>query len=262
MVSIRDLDTEEKCQNIVEEIILGEGRPCPYCKNELQAGSTYLWCPSCRKKIRPKAFTWLRGSKVTYRNLFLLLIGWLTNAPPGPVKNLTGISYTTTCRWYSRFRLHLPRDKTLLNGIVEVDESFWGKRKYGNQKIVIGVIDRRKNEVRLEEIPDREQHSLECFLVATVHPESMVHSDCNPGYFDLKWYGYGSTLHNHSKGHFSGTNRIENVWSVGKRQMVRLYGRMQSRKLQEFIQEWEARWNYPNLFKCPVEYLKVTLVPS
>jgi hypothetical protein len=191
MLTIREIETEEKCRELVEKLILGEDRRCPHCQGELQPAAKYLWCRICRKKIYPKSLTWLKGSKLSYRDTFLLLIGWLTNAPPGPVKNLTGISYTTSARWYTKFREQVPQDRTQLNGVLEVDESFWGKRRYANQEIVIGLIDRLKRHLRLEIIPDREQHSLETFLVKHAHPESMVHSDCNPGYYDIGWYGYG-----------------------------------------------------------------------
>ena len=96
-------------------------------------------------KIRPKARTWFRGSKVRYRQLFCLLMAWQTRQSPGSVRLATGLSYTTIHRWYARFRQHLPPDGgELLSGVVAVDETWFGKQRHskrGRQTIVIGGIE-------------------------------------------------------------------------------------------------------------------------
>jgi hypothetical protein len=55
-----------------------------------------------------------------------------------------------------------------LSGIVEVDESFFGKQKYGRQTMVVGAIERDTRRLRLQVIPDRAQDTLELFLTSTV----------------------------------------------------------------------------------------------
>jgi len=191
----------------------------------------------------------------------MLILAWQCKTSPGAIKNLVGLSYPTISRWYSKFRKYLPKDNSILNGIVEVDEAFFGRQKYNNQKIIIGAIERNSNKIKLEEIPDREQDSLEYFLTKHVHPESMLHTDAHASYYDISWNGYGHTLHNHSKGHFKGTNRIENVWSVAKRQIRKMYGQIRTKNIDELLIEWEARRNFPDLFKNPITYLQTVLVP-
>jgi transposase-like protein len=248
-----------QCRLLVECIVFGKDCLCPQCRNSLKRGKNYSWCKICRKKWYPKSLTWLRGSKVSYQQLFLLIRGWQSNTPPGGVKNLVGLSYPTIARWYSRFREHLPRDKNLLDGIVEVDESYFGRKKYGNQEIVIGAVVRELKRLKLKWIPNACQDELEDFVWEAVAPTSKLHTDCNPGYYDLHSWGYGHYLWNHSDGHFTGTNNIENVWSVIKRQIRRLYGQIRTNKLPEFIVEWEARVNFPHLFEDPKTYLQETL---
>jgi hypothetical protein len=84
---------------------------------------------------------------------------------------------------------------------------------------------------------------------------------CHAGYYDIGWNGYGHQLHNHSLGHFKDTNQIEGVWSVAKRQLRRMYGQIRTERLPEFLQEWEARRNFPKLFNNPEAYLAMCLVP-
>lgn len=259
MASIAPIPSERQCRVLLENYVFGHEKRCRICQATFRKSHNYYWCKVCRKKYYLKSFTWLKGCKLTYQQIYLLVLGWQQNAPPGSLRTFVGLSYPTIARWYSRFRRHLPRDKTLLNGIVEVDEAFFGRQKYQNQKILMGAIERKSGKIKLAEIPDREQDSLEYFLWKKVHPESKLHTDAWTGYYDLWWNGYGHELHNHSRGEFRGTNRIENVWSVAKRQLRRMYGQIKTAKLEEFALEWEARRNFPHLFSTPKAYLLETL---
>jgi hypothetical protein len=262
MKSVSKIPNEARCRELAEELILGKDLLCPHCQKELQRGhKEYLWCKYCRRKIRPKSLTFLKRSKLSYREVLILLICWQRNMTPGSIREFSDISYTTIARWYVRFRQLLPRDKGLLSGIVEADEAFFGKRKYGGQTIIMGVIERDSRKLRLSIIPDREQDSLEEFLVKNVSRESFINTDAWSGYSGLEWYGYGHFMHNHSIGQFKGTNLIENVWSVIKRAMRRMYGCISTKKINELIVEWEARWNFKELFDCPLNYLKYVFVP-
>ena len=245
----------------IAKIVLGCPAKCPRCGDGIKKGVGYWWCTACRRKWRPKAATWLKGSKLTDNQINLLLLSWQQSVSPGAVKKLTGLSYTTIERWYSRFRVQLPVDRNQLKGIVEVDEAFFGRLRHRNQRIVMGAIERKTRRIKLAVIPDREQDSLEGFLHQHVHPETMLHTDCWSSYYDLEWYGYGHQLHNHSRGHFKDTNQIESVWSVTKRRIRRMYGQINTEKLPEFLQEWEARNNFPQLFNSPETYLAACLVP-
>jgi len=261
MFSIKHLGYEKKCQKLIAQTVFGRKLSCPCCRNHLLMREKYYWCGVCRKKIRLRSYIRFPRSKLKYGDILILILAWQKNVHPGAVKHLRGISYTTINRWYSRFRKLLPRDGLLLNGEVEVDEAYFGRQKYNNQKIVIGGIERQTRRVKLQEIPDREQDSLEIFLTGNIDPESMLHTDCLAGYYDLCWNGYGHQMHNHSQGHFRGTNNIENLWSVTKRRIRRMYGQIRTYKLDEYINEWEARSNFPELFKNPLTYLKGVLVP-
>lgn len=254
------LPGEARCKRYLHKQLTGTNN-CRMCGGSLTFRQEYGWCRTCRKKIRPKAQMWFRGSKLSYRQMFALLQCWQQRQSPGAARLATGLSYTTVRRWYWRFRWLIPLEKTkqLLSGIVEVDEAWFGKRKFGGQTIVMGAIERDTGKLRLARIPDTEQDTLEAFLEENVARGSLVVTDAKAGYNDLEFLGYSHESWNHSKGHFAGTNHIESNWSAMKRYLRKLYGCIPTDRLQHILNEWEARHNQPDIFTTPQTFLQRTL---
>lgn len=260
MTSLAKLPGEARCKRFVYKQLTGSEQ-CATCQGQLSFRKEYVWCRKCRAKIRPKAATWFRGSKLSYQTIFLLLHCFLQRQSPGSAKLATGLSYTTIARWYWRFRALLPRDNQgeLLSGVVEIDEAWFGKQRFGGQTIVVGAIERDTRRLKLQIIPDTEQDSLEAFLEANVTRDSLVVTDCGSGYSGIEWLGYTREAWNHSKGHFAGTNHIEQIWSAMKRYLRKLYGCVPTKKLQLILNEWVARHNNNQLFASPQTFLQLTL---
>lgn len=193
MTSLADIPGEARCKQLVHQLLTKQ-TTCQGCSGKLawKRNRDYGWCRACRKKIRPKAVTWFRGSKLSYRQLFLLLYCWQKRHSPGTARLATGLSYTTIRRWYWRFRSIVPKDdqKAMLSGVVEVDEAWFGRKRHGNQTIVVGGVERDTGRLKLQIIPDTEQDSLEGFLETHVARDSLVVTDCAAGYQDIQWLGY------------------------------------------------------------------------
>lgn len=260
MRSIADIPSERRSRELIDKLILG-GLHCRKCSTMLKRGSNYYWCRVCRQKIRPRASTWMARSKLSSRQILIILWCWQQRQAPRTACLAADSSYPTVRRWYERFRAHLPTEQVdnLLRGIVEIDESFFGKQKYGGQTMVVGAIERTSRRIRLQIIPDREQDTLELFITKHVAKDSLLLTDCHLGYNDLQFYGYSHERYNHSKGHFAETNQIENLWGVMKRHLRKLYGCIPTKHLQSFLDEWTARHNQPHLFISPFRYLESTL---
>lgn len=260
MTSLANIPGEARCKQLVYQMLTSKTN-CTGCSGRISWRREYGWCPSCRVKIRPKAQTWFRGSKLRYRHIWLLIWCWQKRQSPGSARLATGLSYTTVARWYRRFRAHLPPDDRtwLLGGVVEVDEAWFGKKRFGGQTIVIGAIERHTKRLKLQIIPDTDQDSLELFIEQTVARGSLVVTDCAAGYNDIEWLGYGSERWNHSQGNFAGTNHIEGTWSAMKRYLRKLYGCIPTTELQLILNEWMARHNRHSLFASPAAYLAATL---
>ena len=93
-------------------------------------------------------------------------------------------------------------DKTKLYGEVEVDESYFGKQKYGKQRLVIGAIERHTKQIRLQLIYDRSRISCERFVQRSVCSGSLVATDGLDSYNELRYLGYDWTSCNHNVGIF------------------------------------------------------------
>jgi len=261
MNSLASLPRERQCHKTIFKITYGS-ISCPQCAGELLFRRSYAWCGGCRVKHSVKAVTWLRQSNLSFQQLWLLLWCWQHQKSTGTAVDVTGVSYPTVRRWFRRFREYVPSSTLQLSGIVEVDESFFGKQKYGQQTIVVGAIERDTRRVRLQIIPDRAQDSLEGFLMSCVDRASHLTTDAFSGYHDLEFYGYSHERCNHSDGHFGPTNMIENFWGVIKRSLRRLYGKLTLPDLANILKEWEQRQNQPDMFYTPSNYLRATLVTS
>jgi hypothetical protein len=253
---------ENSCYKQVLGTIYPEGVACPWQGHvEITVTSKYLWCQNCRRKWSVKKLVGFAHSKLSWRAILELVTCWQGKLSPGDTQVVTGLSYWTIQRWLERLRSRLPQTNQPLEGLLEIDQSFLGRQKYHNQHIVMGVVDRDTNKVRLEEILDCEQDSVEAFLDKYAAVGSLIHADAHSSHLGLMEVGYGLGVCNHSIGHFGPTNRIENVWSCLDRFTRRTRDRFMHQFLPGLLQEFQARRNYPGLFKCPFTLLKSMLVP-
>ena len=258
-----NIPSEAKCKRIIQKLTTNSDL-CTKCNGRIvfKRNRPYGWCRACRTKVRPKAATWFRNSKLSYQQIFMLIHCWQSRQSPGATRTATGISYRTIQRWYDRFRANIPSDGgEILSGVIAVDESWFGKKKYGGQTIVIGGIEVDTRRLRLQVIPDTEQDSIELFLESWVDRSSHLITDASASYNGVEWLGYSRDIYNHSAGHFGDSNHIECVWSAMKRHLRKLYGCIPTKQLKAFLHEWEARHNQRSLFESPLNYLKATVVP-
>lgn len=271
MSKLPNLASNLKCWRTLNKLVFGDGVSCPGCGSTLVQNykQKYLWCRLCRKKYRPTAYrsSWLYGMKLSPRQLFTLLWCWQNRKSPDTARLLAQVSYTSVQRWYERFRIHVPPDVLeQLSVLVQVDESYFGKRRSAQPQIIVtGAIEPHTRRVALritgDYISGRRRAVLEQFVQDTTRTGSLVVTDKWYGYDELHLLGYDHEDWNHSTGQFAGTNQIEGLWSSIKRYMRKLYGCVPTKNLESILTEWMARQNRPSLFASPENYLRATLVP-
>lgn len=149
----------------------------------------------------------------------------------------------------------------MLEGVVQVDESYFGKRRSKQpQHIVVGAKDTTTGRIALRITDSRDRQPLEQFVQDHIVAGSLVASDKWWAYDELELLGYAHESWNHSKGRFAGTNQGENIWSVTKRHARKLFGgRILTRQLDSLCLEWMARANQPELFASPIAFLRFTM---
>lgn len=238
------------------------GRPfCPRC------GSTHVFrsearyrCPRCRSPFSLKSVSWLKGAKLPFAKIWLLLDCWQKRIAFHVSAEIAGVSTVTVRHWFRLFQMHLIYESPELKGTIEVDEAFLGRRRHGNQRIVLGAYERGSKRIVLRMTKDRDQGTTDRFLLTHVDRSSMVWTDGAMCYEGINtFFGYLHCTCDHGRNHFGPTNHIENVWSVLKGFIRRTYHHYHKEWLPMLLREFEARWNAPELFQSPLFYLRTCL---
>ncbi|GFT71115.1 mitotic-spindle organizing protein 2A [Trichonephila clavipes] len=133
--------------------------------------------------------------------------------------------------------------------IVEIDESMFGKMKYGkgknvNGQWVFGGVERNSNKCFFRVVPNRTKEEHLSVTKEWVIPGSIIISDCWKAYNCLSHEGYQHLRVNHSltfKDPETGahTNSIEGTWSVIKRSLRNVEGEF-DHYLAEYM--WRRRY--------------------
>lgn len=138
----------------------------------------------------------------------------------------------------------------ILEDIVEIDGSFFGRLKYGNQKLVAGAINLESRQIVLKVVTARDSEAVEDFVNAYVKKGSLIRTDALASYNPMSLSGYDHERCDHAAGFYGITNHIENLWSVMKRTLRHIYRDLtfSSRQFNLILREWENRYNKPELF--------------
>jgi transposase-like protein len=265
MPIIHELPSEAKCRTIVRRAIFGKRLYCPRClSNHVYKSEQRYWCPGCRKKFSLMSPTWLKGCKLSFRQLMTLLMCWQKKVAFWTTCDIAGVSPPTARRYLRAFRHHLVYESPTLQGEVEMDEAWLGKRRHGNQTIVMGITERGSGKTVIRKVRSRDQGWSDRMLLAYVRRDipSIVYHDGWEGYQGIDtFFGFRHSTHIHDKGDFGPTNHIENIWSRLKRFITRTWDHTWKRHLPTLLREFEARINSPELFENPSNYLQICLTP-
>ncbi|MFT4186823.1 MAG: IS1595 family transposase [Micrococcaceae bacterium] len=175
------------------------------------------------------------------------------------------LGITQKSSWFLLQRLRyacVSEFKTLLDGIVEVDEAFIGgkeknrhkdkKRNNGRggkvEKTSVVGFKQRNGKVKLQVVSDVSK--------PTLHKEIKKHVDYNATLMSDDWRGYLSAkgkvvkehyVVNHSAREYVNgvvsTNEIESVWAIVKRGFYGVYHWFTSKHTQTYVNEVEYRFN-------------------
>jgi transposase-like protein len=141
-----------------------------------------------------------------------------------------------------------------LQGVVEVDETYWGAEEPG----VIGRLTHRKasiivaaeqdgtgiGRVRLRCIPDLTKASLHGFIAGAVQPGSTVQTDGLPAYLGLEAYVHERRVQRHQREGEHLLPRVHRVVSLLKRWLLGTHqGAIGPEHLDYYLDEFTFRFN-------------------
>ena len=266
MASILQVPSSSQIARDLKRILLPKGIRCPRCtrRYSFKIGSQY-WCKKCRYKFTWVASTFLKGTKLPLPVVWVLLQCWVNELSPQDTELTMALSHVTIRRWFRKFQQLIPPELTgLLQGAVEVDESFIGRARFNNQTIVMGAVT-RGGALSLRPIPNREQGTTDEFLLKHVDTRSKLYTDAFSSYEHVQnFFGYAHEICNHSQGHFGPTNQIEGVWMCLRRFIRKVYHHIWKEHLPQILKEFQARWNHQTAFTDGYAFLQfcTASVPS
>jgi transposase-like protein len=134
------------------------------------------------------------------------------------ISRKTGLSHPSAWKMLMKIRGALvQRDNELLQGMVESDEAWFGRKE--NQHIVLGLVERYSRKLRFIMIPNVKEETLYPHILEHVQTGSRFFTDSRLTY-SITGIRYEHQTVNHSKHEFARdivhTNTIEQIWGMIK----------------------------------------------
>jgi len=184
---------------------------------------------------------------------------------------LCGLNRNTINRIYRALRERIQsacKQQSTMQGIVEVDESWFGARRVKGKRgrgaygktTVFGIFE-RDGKVSTEIVSDCSRATLQAVIRGKVDPSTVINSDGWRGYNGLVELGYGHFRVDHSKDEFARNgvhiNGIEGFWGVAKTRLAKFKGLPKS-TFHLHLKETEWRYNHrkADKYKILLSYLR------
>ena len=199
--------SEAACADFLRRVRWPEGFRCPVC------GKTVAWmtargqlrCAGCQRQTSATAGTIFEGTRKPLR-LWFQAMWYVTNQKHGVsalgVQRILGLgSYQTAWTWLHKLRRAMVRPgRDLLNGEVEVDETYLGGREVGvtgretNKKSIVAIAaeigGRGTGRIRMARIKDVSGESLVPFVQTAMCPGATIRTDGWRAYNALTGAGF------------------------------------------------------------------------
>jgi len=271
MISLQSSFTKKQLIKSFKKVLLGKRLSCGYCKYGrviLCKSDKRYWCRKCRRKSSLKSLSLFKGSKLSWEKLYLLLELWLNEITAKQAVKLSRLSLRTVYRYYRLFRLKAPEINGKFNSdILVMDDSYFGGKRKGKRgrgaagkTIVLGLRSKRQDQIKTLAVPDLYFKRIGAFISFSVSPDSSLISDSFPRYQEAAdWLRFNNHFFIDHSIRFKETNPIENVWSVMKFKLRKIYHHATMKYMPEYIKELTYRFNARLEPDTPFTFLEKTL---
>ncbi len=270
-------DTDEKCREILVRLRWPKGVECLRCHGavvELATAKQLFYCKECDYQFSVTASTIFNDSHLPLQKWFLatlLLCEARKGMSANQIKRTLGVSYKTA--WYLCHRIRAAMkevDRPMLDGTVEVDETYVGGRKRGmgsgpylsKKEIVIG-IRQRGGEVRFIKAADVKSDTLYKIIHDNVSEEvEVLVTDEYPAYppaMGTAFKDKHQTVNHKRKEYVRGdvhTNTVESAFSLLKRGIIGTWHKISAKHLPAYLTEMEFRFNRRNRHDLFIDTLR------
>lgn len=255
--------THSQCLEAIKQVRFPNPFTCPKC-NTVQkfypvTNRTAYACNSCGHHIYPLAGTIFEKSTTPLDLWFFamyLMVQTRSGTSAKQLERMLGVTYKTAWRMFKQIRMLMAETGGgLLEGTVEIDESYFGgrvkrKKDWGggveNKEAVMGMVE-RNGRAYLKHIPNSSKFTLITQIKEQVDPTARVITDQYASYQGLRKLGFNHDFVNHKQTYVNGdiyTQNIESIWSTMKRGITGVYRVVSKKYLQAYADEYAFRYNH------------------
>lgn len=255
---------EASCRAYLAALRWPEGPVCPCCgRRDGIAIRRNLWrCDACRHEVSVIAGTIFQDSKLPL-TLWFRAMWHVTSQKNGisalGVQRVLGLgSYKTAWTMLHKLRRAMVRPgRERLQGVVEVDETYWGGEEEGvrgrqiETKALIAVAAEAVPDsvsaigrIRLARLADTRRDTLHGFISDAVEPGSTVVTDGLSSYCALTGYVHRRFIRKRQDSAEALLPRVHRVASLLKRWMLGTHqGAVEHEHLDDYLNEFTFRFN-------------------
>lgn len=271
----KNYNTQAKCLVLLKKLRWGKTVTCTKCDSKsvrlVNPQQERYICQNCNKQFSIFTDTIFEGTLLPLPTWFHI-IGTMLNAKTGisakEIERSAGVTYKTAYYSCMRIRIGMLMPESKLNGMIEMDESYFGgkarksnklipdneptlstatnKRGRGTNKVsVVGMVQRKGN-VKTKVIEKLTKRNLLAMLKENAKQDnSILITDGFKSYSELETY-IGRLTVNHSKQFSRGIihiNTIEGFWSYVKNGIKGSFKAVSKKYLPLYLIEFEWKFN-------------------
>ena len=254
------------------------GARCPKCKNlervSLRKDGMYM-CNFCVLKFSIRTGTIFERSHVPlHKWVYAMYLLLTARKGISSLQLAKEIGITQKSAWFllQRLREACGKDVRMLQGTVEVDETFVGGlewNKHTHKKLnegrgavgkvaVIGMRERNGRTVAMP-IARNDMDTIQGAITERIAKDSRLMTDDHRSYTGLSGKSFKHEVVKHSDGEYArgdaNTNSIESVWAVMKRGLHGVYHKASKKHLNRYVNEFTFRLNEGNVERHTLDRL-------
>lgn len=261
----RKYGTNDQCLEAIKKLRFPDEMECPKCKKMSVfyhvTNRTSYACKLCGNHIYPLAGTIFEKSTTPLQYWFFamyLMTQTRSGTSAKQLERMLGVTYKTAWRMFKQIRMLMAQENGLLDGTVEIDETFMGGKGANrafkdfsekHKEVVMGIV-KRKGQAYFKHIPNTGKWTLLEQVQEHVSPTAHVMTDEYGAYVSLPRMGFTHDAVKHSASQYVygnvHTNTVEGFWSILKRGVYGVYRVVSKKYLQAYVDEYAFRYNNRN----------------